>query len=294
MYSTAAATVLLGASRTGHQQVQIAHGLASAAQRPSRHDLFDSRELLQVEGHSLGRGFGVVQQKAAAVLAIFSDSARQLLDQLLSEAGQSGQLAGVDCSLQLFDVAYLQRLPKKSHRLRSHARQLQQLQHGGAIFCQQFVAQLQASAGFDFLDVRRHALADSLNGKQPRRLVHERTELFGTVLYRFGGPPVRADTEGSPAAISSRSAVSPSNCAMDLLSMQRTLNHFVEDKEDCGRKHSRSPTSSPGVQTRCRDACSAAHLGVRCLGYFSNSSYGIGLRSFLPLNDVEFHLVPFF
>ncbi len=30
------------------------------------------------------------------------------------------------------------------------------------------------------------------------------------------------------------------------------------------------------------------------LGYFSNSSYGIGLRAFLSLNDVEFHLVPFF
>ena len=29
-------------------------------------------------------------------------------------------------------------------------------------------------------------------------------------------------------------------------------------------------------------------------GYFSNSSYGIGLRTFLSLNDVEFHLVPFF
>jgi hypothetical protein len=35
---------------------------------------------------------------------------------------------------------------------------------------------------------------------------------------------------------------------------------------------------------------------LRCeaLGYFSNSSYGIGLGTFLSLNDVEFHLVPFF
>jgi hypothetical protein len=30
------------------------------------------------------------------------------------------------------------------------------------------------------------------------------------------------------------------------------------------------------------------------LGYFSNSSYGIRLGTFLSLNDVEFHLVPFF
>ena len=35
-------------------------------------------------------------------------------------------------------------------------------------------------------------------------------------------------------------------------------------------------------------------LRLKALGYFSNSSYGIGLRTLLALNDVEFHLVPFF
>jgi hypothetical protein len=35
-------------------------------------------------------------------------------------------------------------------------------------------------------------------------------------------------------------------------------------------------------------------LRREALGYFSNSSYGIGLGTFLALNDVEFHLVPFF
>ena len=38
-----------------------------------------------------------------------------------------------------------------------------------------------------------------------------------------------------------------------------------------------------------RQAC----LRVPCLGYFLYSSYGIGLRSFLSLNDVELDLVPF-
>jgi hypothetical protein len=32
---------------------------------------------------------------------------------------------------------------------------------------------------------------------------------------------------------------------------------------------------------------------VRRLGYFSNSSYGVSLRSLLPLDDVEFHIVTF-
>jgi hypothetical protein len=33
--------------------------------------------------------------------------------------------------------------------------------------------------------------------------------------------------------------------------------------------------------------------GVRRLGYFSNSSHGVSLRSLLPLDDVEFHFVTF-
>jgi hypothetical protein len=35
-------------------------------------------------------------------------------------------------------------------------------------------------------------------------------------------------------------------------------------------------------------------LRREALGYFSNSRYGIGLRTFLSLNDVKFDLVPFF
>jgi hypothetical protein len=35
-------------------------------------------------------------------------------------------------------------------------------------------------------------------------------------------------------------------------------------------------------------------IRLEALGYFSNSTYRIGLRTFLSLNDVEFHLVPFF
>ena len=38
---------------------------------------------------------------------------------------------------------------------------------------------------------------------------------------------------------------------------------------------------------------SLAHLRREALGYFSNSSDGIRLRSLLPLNDVELHLVTF-
>ena len=45
-----------------------------------------------------------------------------------------------------------------------------------------------------------------------------------------------------------------------------------------------SPTSLPFPgQTRSENA----------LGYFSNSSYGVSLRSLLPLDDVEFHFVTF-
>ena len=52
---------------------------------------------------------------------------------------------------------------------------------------------------------------------------------------------------------------------------------------------------------RAHDFFTAGHRQARlrflrceALGYFSNSSDTIGLRTFLSLNDVEFDLVPFF
>jgi hypothetical protein len=45
------------------------------------------------------------------------------------------------------------------------------------------------------------------------------------------------------------------------------------------------------------DMCGQASLRFvrrETSGYFSNSSYGIGLRTFLSLNDIEFHLVSLF
>jgi len=43
-----------------------------------------------------------------------------------------------------------------------------------------------------------------------------------------------------------------------------------------------------------RRQASLRFLQRAALGYFSNPSYGIGLRTFLSLNDVKFHFVPFF
>jgi hypothetical protein len=51
--------------------------------------------------------------------------------------------------------------------------------------------------------------------------------------------------------------------------------------------------AQPNFFTSRRQA-SLRILRCEALGYFSNSSYGIGLRTLLSLDDIELHLVPFF
>ncbi|MDX6461944.1 MAG: hypothetical protein QOE55_5641, partial [Acidobacteriaceae bacterium] len=81
----------------------------------------------------------------------------------------------------------------------------------------------------------------------------------------------------------------------DLLSIQGTLNHLVGHKKANAERSAQScPYISPGSADQMQGRVFLRHIhGVRRLGYFSNSSHGVSLRSLLPLDDVEFHFVTF-
>jgi hypothetical protein len=75
---------------------------------------------------------------------------------------------------------------------------------------------------------------------------------------------------------------------MDLLSIQGTLNHFAVTKQ---RYTSPRQRALHGVRLVRTPMCTGRPFGSTNLGYFPNSSYGIGLRALLSLDDVEFDLV---
>src|SRR5579859_715113 len=70
---------------------------------------------------------------------------------------------------------------------------------------------------------------------------------------------------------------------MDLLSMQWTLNHLAG--------HNKASVALSPYPAREREAFLRHIHNIRRSGNFSHSRYRVSLRSFLPLDDVEFHLV---
>ncbi len=65
-------------------------------------------------------------------------------------------------------------------------------------------------------------------------------------------------------------------------------------KADAERSAQSCPHTLPSNADQMQGRAFLRHIrGVRRLGYFSNSSYGVSLRSLLPLDDVEFHFVTF-
>ncbi len=62
------------AGGAGDEHVEIADGVAAAAERARGRDAFDAGKILEIEGEALGGGLGVIEMEAAAVLAVFVDA----------------------------------------------------------------------------------------------------------------------------------------------------------------------------------------------------------------------------
>ena len=77
---------------TGDQQIEIAHGFATAPQAAGGGNLLDTRRLAQVAGQLARHVLGIAQQIAAGALAVLRDGFEHLLFQLGAHARQHAQL----------------------------------------------------------------------------------------------------------------------------------------------------------------------------------------------------------
>ena len=132
-----ARVVRVAAAFAGDQDVEVADGFASAAQRAGGRDLFDSGRRQQMRNQLLGQLLGRVEQKPSADAAIVFDRLQQLLFMLFAHARQ---FANLSFARQLFDaieIADLVGAPDQGDRLRAEALNLEQFEHRRAILFQQ-------------------------------------------------------------------------------------------------------------------------------------------------------------
>ena len=91
-----------------------------------------------------GLAFGGVEQEASGDAAIVFDRLEQLLLVLFAHAGQVADFAFARQFLYAFEIADLVGAPDQGNRLRPQTLDLEQIEHGRAIFFQQLGVQLRA------------------------------------------------------------------------------------------------------------------------------------------------------
>ena len=115
-----------GGLRPRHQQIQIAHRLASPPQTAGRSDHIDAGHLPQILDQFGSHGLGVTEQIAAATLAISRDRPQHLLFELSAHARQPAELLLLAELLQFIDGADVKMFEDQRDALRTQSLNLQE------------------------------------------------------------------------------------------------------------------------------------------------------------------------
>ena len=154
------------AGGAGDEEVEVADGLAAAAERAGGGDGLDAGEVADEGGDAVGEAGGLIDAEAAGVAAMVLDAFEELVGELLAHAGHFEQVAGLGGGFELVDVGDLERGPEQGDGLGAHAGEAEEFEHGGAVFGEELGAQRQGAGGDEVADVLRHGFADAGDGEE--------------------------------------------------------------------------------------------------------------------------------
>ena len=154
------------AGGAGDEEVEVADGLAAAAEGAGGGDLVDAGEGADEGGDGVGVVLGLVDAEAAGVFAVVFDALEELGDELFAHAGELGEVAGFGGGFEAVDVADLAGGPDESDGFGAHAGEAEEFEHGGFVFLQELFAEGHGAGGEEGLDVGDHAFADAGDGEE--------------------------------------------------------------------------------------------------------------------------------
>ena len=187
------------AGGAGDEQVEVADGLAAAAQGAGGGDGLDAGEDADEFADALGVLAGDVDAEARGVLAIVLNAFEELVGKLLAHAGEGQEVAALGGLFEGVDIADAECGVDEGDGLGAHAGKAEQLEHGGLVAAEEFFAQRHGAGGDEVADVGGHAFADARDGEERLGVgvgCGERGELRGLLLYGFGGAAIGANAKG--------------------------------------------------------------------------------------------------
>ena len=187
---------VIAAGVAGDQDIEVADGFAPAAQRTGGSYFLYAAIIAKMLDDLIGLALGGVQQKAAGDAAIVLDGLEQFLFLLFAHAGKFANLSFFGQLGHAIEIAHLIGAPDEGDGLGTQALDLEQIEHRGAIFLEQFRMQRKLPLLEHFLQVQQHAFADAGDGKNFLGFVDQVGDLLGLSFNGFGGVAVGADAEG--------------------------------------------------------------------------------------------------
>src|SRR5271155_1569217 len=174
----------LNAALAGDEDVEVANGFASAAQRSGGRNLLYPRNRQQVLGQFLGPLFGGVEQESSPDAAIVFDRLEQLQFVFFAHARQRADLAFARQFLHALQIADLVGTPDQGNRLWSQPLNLEELKHRRTVFLQQLGVRFDTAIVEKHLQIGQHSFAYTLDCENLLRLVDQ----VGYLLrQRFNG-----------------------------------------------------------------------------------------------------------
>ena len=154
------------AGGAGDEEVEVADGLAAAAEGAGGGDLVDAGEFADEGGDAFGVVAGLVDAEAAGVSAVVLDAFEELGDEFFAHAGELGEVAGFGGGFERVDVADLAGGPDEGYGLGAHAGEAEEFEHGGLVFLEELFAEGHGAGGDEGDDVGGHAFADAGDGEE--------------------------------------------------------------------------------------------------------------------------------
>ena len=178
------------------QDVEIADGVASAAQGTGRSYFFHAGILAKMLDNFFRLLFGRVEEKASGDATVVFDGLEQLLLVFLPHTGKLAYFSLAREFGHTLQIAHVIGTPDEGNGLGAEALDLEQVEHGGMILGKQFGVQRKFSFLEHLLQVYQHAFADAGDSQDFFGIIYQVGDLLGLGLDGFGGVAVRTDAEG--------------------------------------------------------------------------------------------------
>ena len=181
---------------TGDEDVEVADRVAATAEAAGGFDAFNPGERPEFLRQFPGDTDAIGKKEAARAFSVSLNGAEDFFFEFGTHAGESAELLLAADAFEVVDGLHAVVLVEKGDAFGTEALDFEQLQGGGRVFREHFIAAVKGAAGADFLDDKGETFADTGDaGDFAAGITEHVADAFGVAEDRGGAVTVAANAE---------------------------------------------------------------------------------------------------